>query len=169
MLNLELNLDISESRKHNFKVDFKVNTQNTFHRIFNMRIGDLAKISGVAASTIRFYESKGLLPKIQRSAGGFRTYDEAAQGRLQLIRFAQSLGFSLDELPELLDNEQGWDHQALIHQLRSKQQEADALLQQVEKKRRQITDIIFHLEDIWSKGGCMTSAQLSDLLANAEL
>ena len=63
-----------------------------------MKIGELAQHSGVAPSTIRFYESKGLL-KSTRSSNGYRQYNSDSLRQIQLIRFSQSLGFSLDEMP----------------------------------------------------------------------
>ncbi|GAB4377219.1 MAG: Zn(2+)-responsive transcriptional regulator [Calditrichia bacterium] len=68
-----------------------------------MKIGQLAKISGVNLETIRFYEKRGLLPEPQRSAGGYRLYDEEDLLRLRFIRRAKDLGFTLKEIGELLE------------------------------------------------------------------
>jgi MerR family redox-sensitive transcriptional activator SoxR len=66
-----------------------------------LRIGDVARRAGVAASTIRYYESIGLLPEPEREHGQ-RRYDEAVLGKLGFIGVAQSAGFSLDEIKELV-------------------------------------------------------------------
>src|SRR5436309_5433385 len=66
-------------------------------------IGRLAKLSGVRPDTIRFYERSGLLPKPQRLASGYRTYDDAALKQVRFIRKAQSLGFSLDEIQRIMN------------------------------------------------------------------
>lgn len=66
-------------------------------------IGDLAKRAGVKPDSVRFYERNGLLPKPPRSANGYRVYDEAALKRLQFIKKAQALGFSLDEVSRILN------------------------------------------------------------------
>jgi len=66
-------------------------------------IGDLAKAAGVKADTIRFYEKRKLLPKPERSAAGYRIYDSAAADRVQFIKKAQALGFSLQEIRRILD------------------------------------------------------------------
>lgn len=65
-------------------------------------IGELAERSGVTAPTIRYYESLGLLKPPARSTAGYRRYSEDAVAELSFIRKAQALGFSLDEIAEIL-------------------------------------------------------------------
>ena len=65
-------------------------------------IGRLAKLAGVKPDTIRFYERSGLLPKPQRLASGYRSYDDAALKQVRFIRKAQSLGFNLDEIKRIM-------------------------------------------------------------------
>jgi len=65
-------------------------------------IGQLAASAGIKADSVRFYERNGLLPKPQRSASGYRVYDQAAVAQLRFIKKAQSLGFSLDEVRRVL-------------------------------------------------------------------
>ncbi len=67
-----------------------------------LRIGDLATRAGLSAATIRYYESVGLLAPAPRSATGYRHYGEAAVEELRFVKKAQSLGFSLDEIGEIL-------------------------------------------------------------------
>ena len=66
-----------------------------------MRISQLAKTCGVPTSTLRFYESAGLLPA-ERTPAGYRTYGPDAVERLRFIGSAKHLGLSLDEIGELL-------------------------------------------------------------------
>lgn len=66
------------------------------------RIGDLARLSGVKVVTIRYYETIGLLPEPRRNVNGYRSYDRAALERLQFIRRCRDLGFSLDQIRDLL-------------------------------------------------------------------
>ncbi len=68
-----------------------------------MTRGELAKQGQVNFETIRFYEEEGLLPKPPRSASGYRKYPGTAIRRLQFIKNAKELGFSLNEIRELLD------------------------------------------------------------------
>jgi Hg(II)-responsive transcriptional regulator len=67
-----------------------------------MRIGEVAGKAGVGIETIRYYEREGLLAPPQRRPSGYRVYDEATIARLQFIRRTKELGFSLDEIKQLL-------------------------------------------------------------------
>ena len=64
-------------------------------------IGEVARGSGVSQSAIRYYESLGLMPKPPRT-GGWRRYDRSAIERVQVIRAARELGFTLEEVRVLL-------------------------------------------------------------------
>jgi MerR family copper efflux transcriptional regulator len=68
-----------------------------------MTIGQLAQAAGVGVETVRFYEREGLLAEPPRRASGYRQYPEAAVARVQFIRHAKELGFSLKEIGELLE------------------------------------------------------------------
>jgi MerR family copper efflux transcriptional regulator len=67
-----------------------------------MRIGELARGAGVNVETIRFYERRGLIPRPPRRESGYRVYGEEHLRRLHFIRRAKDLGFSLEEVRELL-------------------------------------------------------------------
>ena len=68
----------------------------------NMQIGQVSKQVGVSIDAIRFYERNGLLAAPPRSEGGFRLYSASHLSTLQFIRNLQMLGFSLNEIRELL-------------------------------------------------------------------
>lgn len=68
-----------------------------------MRIGEIAHRSGVPAHTIRFYEARKLVTRAARSDAGYRIYSERVLDELGFIRRAQRLGFSLDEIREILN------------------------------------------------------------------
>jgi MerR family transcriptional regulator, copper efflux regulator len=67
-----------------------------------MKIGEFAGKAGVNVQTVRYYERRGLLPKPERRQSGYREYTPACLERLQFIRRAQELGFTLSEIEELL-------------------------------------------------------------------
>lgn len=67
-----------------------------------LRIGDVAARTGLSTPTIRYYESVGPLAPAPRSATGYRHYSEASVEELQFIKKAQALGFSLEEIGEIL-------------------------------------------------------------------
>lgn len=68
-----------------------------------MRIGQLAERSGLTATTIRYYESIGLLAEPCRTAGGYREYAEHDVERLRFIRDAQASGLTLCEVQSILE------------------------------------------------------------------
>lgn len=72
-----------------------------------LTIGVLAKAAGVNVETIRFYQRKGLMQEPDRPLGGVRRYGETDLVRVRFIKSAQRLGFSLDEVADLLKLEDG--------------------------------------------------------------
>jgi Hg(II)-responsive transcriptional regulator len=72
------------------------------HVVERLTIGHLAQLGGVHLETIRYYERRGLIPKPGRTAAGYRQFAPDAARRLRFIKRAQELGFSLDEVRELL-------------------------------------------------------------------
>lgn len=67
-----------------------------------MRSAELAKAGGVHVETLRYYERRGLLAEPPRHGSGYREYPAEALHRLRMIKQAQTLGFTLDEIAELL-------------------------------------------------------------------
>ncbi len=67
-----------------------------------MQIGDLAKQASVNVQTIRFYERRKLLPEPARTASGYRQYGPGELNRLKFIRQAKTLGFTLDEIRDII-------------------------------------------------------------------
>ena len=65
-------------------------------------IGDLAKATGTKIVTVRYYEQIGLLPVPSRTAGNYRTYSNEHMRRLRFIRRCRDLGFTLDQIRDLL-------------------------------------------------------------------
>ncbi|EBA14617.1 transcriptional regulator, MerR family protein [Roseobacter sp. SK209-2-6] len=68
-----------------------------------LTIGSLAKRTGTKVQTIRYYETIGLMPEPERSAGGQRRYGQAGLDRLAFVRHARQLGFSLEAIRDLLN------------------------------------------------------------------
>lgn len=67
-----------------------------------MKIGELAQRAGVGIDTVRYYEKQGLLPPPVRQASGYRHYAAPDVSRLRFVRRAKALGFTLEEIRELL-------------------------------------------------------------------
>jgi DNA-binding transcriptional MerR regulator len=68
-----------------------------------LRASEVATAVGVNRETLRYYERRGLLPDPGRSPGGHRLYDEQAVVTLRVIKAAQRLGFTLDEVADLIE------------------------------------------------------------------
>jgi len=67
-----------------------------------LTIGRMAEQAGVGIDTVRFYERRGLLPEPRRTAAGYRLYGEDSINRIRFVRRAKRLGFTLDEIENLL-------------------------------------------------------------------
>ncbi|HEU0176673.1 MAG TPA: heavy metal-responsive transcriptional regulator [Blastocatellia bacterium] len=67
-----------------------------------IRIGEVALRSGVSIDTVRYYERRRLLPAAPRTGGGFRLFTPGTVERVRFIKQAQELGFSLDEIGDIL-------------------------------------------------------------------
>lgn len=75
--------------------------RNTISRA-GLPIGELSRLTECNVETIRYYERIGLLPRPSRTQGGRRAYGEADVGRLRFVRRSRELGFTLDDVRELL-------------------------------------------------------------------
>ena len=99
----------------------------------HITIGGVARRAGVGIDTIRYYEREGLLPEPQRRASGYRDYGPDVVERLRFISRAKDLGFTLEEIRELLalstDRERG---------VKTVKQRAEARLGEVEQRIREL-------------------------------
>jgi DNA-binding transcriptional MerR regulator len=96
-----------------------------------LRSGELAEAAGVNLQTLRYYERRGLLAEPDRSPGGHRLYPAEALTVLRVIKTAQRLGFTLDEVAELVDL---GTHRHGRKPNRSLQKRAKAKLAEIEAK-----------------------------------
>jgi MerR family redox-sensitive transcriptional activator SoxR len=117
-----------------------------------LTIGEVARRAGVATSSIRYYERIGLLPEPHRS-GGQRRYDAEVLGKLGFIGVAQSAGFKLREIKELIDGVDGAN--GLGEQMRSlssqKLGEVEALLERTKAMKGWL--------EVAQECGCATPAE----------
>lgn len=113
-----------------------------------MKIGELAKRSGLAASTIRFYESKGLLKPVPRQINGYREYAPDSLMLLSIITSAQQAGFSLDEIRQVLPPDvTSWQHDELLTTLEQKISDIEALEQKLKATKRQLRALVRRIQD----------------------
>ncbi|MFV3308137.1 MerR family transcriptional regulator [Pseudomonas sp. NY15181] len=125
-----------------------------------MRIGELAKLSGLAPSRIRFYEASGLIHSVERKANGYRDYSEDAVWILEIITGAQSAGFSLEEIRHLLPlNANGWQHGELLAGLKRKVAEIEVLQQRLKQSKAQLLVAIESIESKPEGMQCVDNTQ----------
>jgi DNA-binding transcriptional MerR regulator len=69
-----------------------------------LKIGEVSRLSGIGIEALRFYEKSGLLDRPGRTYSGYRLYDESVLERLAFVKKAQVLGFTLDEIKQLIEH-----------------------------------------------------------------
>jgi len=108
------------------------------------RIGDVNKLLGLSADTLRYYEKIGLLPKVSRTESGIRQYDDKDISRLKFIQRAQKMNFSLSEIGDLLKMREDPQHarddvRELTHR---KLEKVELHLKDLETMRKELTLLI---------------------------
>lgn len=121
-----------------------------------LKIGEVAKATGIGIETIRFYERKGLLDEPDRKPSGYRQYDESEVARLRFIRRSKELGFTLSEINELLSL--WFDTETKCSDVRTK---AQTKIEEIEEKvktlngmKRSLKKLIDQCHDRGSLDGC---------------
>jgi len=105
-------------------------------------IGQLAKRSGVPIDTVRHYERIGLLKPATRLASGYRRYGEAEQKRLRFIRRAKALGFTLDEVQELLALSAGRNVQSIRKAAAARLADVERRIEELSRVRDSLRQLI---------------------------
>ncbi|UTW10976.1 heavy metal-responsive transcriptional regulator [Marinobacterium rhizophilum] len=125
-----------------------------------LRIGDIAKGSGLSVETIRYYERRGLISPLGRLPSGYRCYDEHTLERLHFVVRCKSLGFSLDEIQELLQ----LDPNAESAQVKQK---VELRIAQIEEKITQLRELqlsLHQLSELCSGEGPVSDCPIIDTL-----
>jgi MerR family copper efflux transcriptional regulator len=131
----------------------------------SLTTGRLAKAAGSDVETIRYYERRGLLPEPPRTAGGYRQYGTEAVERLRFIHRAKSLGFSLDEIGELLTLQDADGDRGQIKQLtREKLADLDQRIDRLQRMR----GVLAELESQCSGSGPAHGCPIIDALNEPE-
>lgn len=121
-----------------------------------LTIGQLAKASKVKMTTIRYYERCGLLEADSRTKTGYRQYHEDAIAKLRFIKNAQHLGFTLDEIAELLQLQQHL-HKSKCSSVKNK---AASRLESIDKKIKSLKRMEKALQSLYEK--CQGKGSLLD-------
>ena len=94
-----------------------------------MKIGQVAAEAGVSIDTVRFYERRGVLPEPARRPSGYREYPASTVERIRMARMLQNLGFTLDEIIDMLHA-----HDAGTATCDSEQWRLDAVVERIDSK-----------------------------------
>lgn len=115
-----------------------------------LRIGELAQKIDVNPKTIRYYEQIGLLPHPRREANGYRVYDRTDVARLQFIRRARALDFSLDDIAEILAFRERGEAPCLyvLHTIDQKIDEVEERIADLERLRQELIDLRREARDL---------------------
>jgi DNA-binding transcriptional MerR regulator len=120
-----------------------------------MKIGEVAKRSGVGIETLRFYEKSGLLERPERTFSGYRMYGEEVFERIAFIKRAQILGFTLDEIKQLVDHKRkGENPCAEVRSFAQRRlEQLDERIKQLRKYRKELAETIAEWEQIGEADG----------------
>ena len=110
----------------------------------SLTIGQLAESAGVGVETVRYYQRRGLVAIPSKPPGGRRAYSELAVERISLIRRAQLLGFSLDEIAALLALGEGASGKSFAV---AKLGELDARVEELNRMRRDLRVLVKRCEE----------------------
>ena len=125
-------------------------------------IGRLAKVAGVHVETIRYYQRRGLLPQPERPPGGIRRYGQGDLARLTFVKTAQRLGFTLDEVGDLLRLEDGAHCDAASALGENKLADVRAKIQALQRIEKVLADLIDQCHTQQSAATCPLIASLHD-------
>jgi len=130
----------------------------------SLTIGKLAAAAGVGIDTVRFYERAGLLKKPARTPSGYRKYTASDAARLRFVRRAKALGFSLDEISELLRLNDGGGRRKAVRALAERRlTEIEQRLAELERMRTSLRHLVRDCHGDGSLKGCpIIEAVLAD-------
>jgi MerR family copper efflux transcriptional regulator len=129
-----------------------------------MRIGKASREAGVNIQTLRYYERRGLLPKTSRLASGYREYDSATVALVRFIKNAQELGFTLNEIGELIALRANRSHSDEdVRQLATRKiGEMDRRIRQLTQMKGELAALLERCSSTACKDNCVVIDALDD-------
>ena len=106
-----------------------------------LTVSQLAKATDVGADTVRYYERIGMIGEAERTGAGYRKFDEQAVERVRFIKNAQGMGFTLDEIKQLLElasDERSQDCSAICDFARRKVADLESQIRQMRAFKREL-------------------------------
>lgn len=126
-----------------------------------MKIGALARETGLSPSRIRYYEAIGLVAGAERARNGYRTYSSDTVQVLRIIIAAQQAGFSLEDIRALVPRADsgGWDHPRLVAGLKRKLMDIEAMQANLAGVHGELASLVERLETGLQDGDCVANAR----------
>ena len=118
-----------------------------------LTIGRLAQAANVGIETVRYYQQRKLLP-VPPARGAFRHYDPALADRIRFIKRAQELGFSLDEIAQLLRLQDGVDRRAIRRISSERLAQIEAKLADLKRMQRVLKHLVAACEEVGTDRPC---------------
>ncbi len=109
-----------------------------------LKIGEVSKQSGIGIEALRFYEKSGLIDPPGRTSSGYRQYDASVLDRLEFVKRAQALGFSLNEIAQIIAEKQAGHSpcEEVREIVRARLRELDERMAQMRRYRREMAETL---------------------------
>lgn len=125
-----------------------------------LTIGHLARSAGVGVETIRYYQQRGLLP-VPEASGSYRRYPVELGERIRFVKRAQELGFSLEEVAELLHLEDGKDRDSIRSIANARLAQIQHKLDDLQRMQRALSHLVHACEHTDAAEPCPIIATLA--------
>ena len=131
-----------------------------------LKIGEVAKLAGIGIETLRFYEKAGVLDRPGRTYSGYRMYDSSVLDRIAFIKQAQVLGFTLEEIKELIRHKRSGENpcKEVRAVVRRRLEELDEKLKQMKKYRAELAATLKEWDSVKEAKG-----HVCGLIENADI
>ncbi len=120
-----------------------------------LKIGEVSQLSGIGIEALRFYEKSGLLDRPGRTNSGYRLYDESVLERLAFVKQAQVLGFTLDEIKQLIAHKRAGENpcEEVREIVRHRLEELNERIEQMIRYRDDLTAALAEWDKTGEKAG----------------
>lgn len=120
-----------------------------------LKIGEVSRLSGIGIEALRFYEKSGLLDRPGRTYSGYRLYDESVLERLTFIKQAQVLGFTLEEIKQLIEHKRNGENPCaeVREVVRNRLYELNERIEQMIKYRDELTAALAEWDEVGEMEG----------------
>ena len=128
-----------------------------------LTIAKAANAAAVGVETVRYYERRGLIPQPTQKVGAYRRYDRKHVARIRFIKRAQELGFTLDEIADLLTLEDGTDRRSIQKIAAQRLEEVRSRIADLRRIERTLAHLLDHC-----KAGATVRCPIIDAIARVQ-